>query len=172
MIKSRLYLWLFSFLMHSIVHFSHFVFEKTIMFVLRLLLSLLILNLSFVVNLKLNVFEWSQMDYFMFWWFKPIVFHIIMHIQRFLVITNRQLLWSPSRCSRANISYVRQKCLERTDSIGFNRIQSDRANAASRRDEIVMINVEILHSVTNYFDFAWLLAAYQGITFRNYHQCD
>ena len=41
----------------------------------------LIINLSFVANFE--VFESSQKDYFMFWWFKPIAFHLILHIQRF-----------------------------------------------------------------------------------------
>ena len=41
--------------------------------------------------LKLNVFESSQKDYFMFWWFKPIAFHLILYIRRFLVIINRHL---------------------------------------------------------------------------------
>ena len=34
-------------------------------------------------------FESPQMDYVMFLWFEPITFHLILHIQRFLVITNR-----------------------------------------------------------------------------------
>ena len=33
--------------------------------------------------LKLNVFESSLVDYVMFWWFEPIAFHLILHIQRF-----------------------------------------------------------------------------------------
>ena len=51
-----------------------------------ILLGLFILNLSFVAKLKLNVFESSQVDYVMFSWFTPIVFHLILHIQRFLVM--------------------------------------------------------------------------------------
>ena len=45
-------------------------------------------NFNFVANL-LNVFQSLQVDYVMFWWFKPIAFHFILHIQRFLVITKR-----------------------------------------------------------------------------------
>ena len=77
----------FSFWMHSIVNFSHFVFncQKHNYFCCDFLFGL---NLSFVA--KLEVGSWiSQMDYFMFWWFKPIAFHLILHTQRSLVITNR-----------------------------------------------------------------------------------
>ena len=48
---------------------------------------LLILNLLRI--LKLYIFESSHADCVMFWWFEPITFLIILHIQRFLVITNR-----------------------------------------------------------------------------------
>ena len=78
---------IFSFWMHSIVYFSHFVFncQKHNYFCCDFLLGL---SLSFVA--KLEVGSWiSQMDYFMFWWFKPIAFHLILHTQRSLVITNR-----------------------------------------------------------------------------------
>ena len=67
-----------------------FQLSKAQLFLLRLLLGL---NSSFVA--KLEVGSWiSQMDYFMFWWFKPITFHLILHTQRSLVITNPGLLWS------------------------------------------------------------------------------
>ena len=58
-------------------NFSHFVFKcrKHNNFCYKFLFCLLILNLSFVESL--------QLDYVMFWWFKPIAFHHILHGQRF-----------------------------------------------------------------------------------------
>ena len=67
----------FSFWFHSIVHFSRFVFKwrKHEYFCCDFKFKFRIL--------KLNVFECLQVDYVMFWWFKPIAFHLILHIQRF-----------------------------------------------------------------------------------------
>ena len=59
--------------------------ENTIIFCCEIL-DLLILNLSFVAR----ILKWNfEVDYFMLCWFNPIAFHLILHIQRFFVITNR-----------------------------------------------------------------------------------
>ena len=104
---------IFSFWMHSIVNFSHFVFncQKHNYFCSDFLLGL---NLSFVA--KLEVGSWIlQMDYFVFWWLKPIAFHLILHTQRSLVITNRDF-------HRLLVIEHWQHWLPNTDIIGYQTL--------------------------------------------------
>ena len=126
--------------MHSIVNFSHFVFNcqkhNYFYFCCDFLLGL---NLSFVA--KLVVGSWIlQMDYFMFWWLKPIAFNLILHTQRSLVITNRDFYcllliehWQHWLPNTDNIGYQTlitlvikywQYWLSNTDNIGYRTLKT------------------------------------------------